>query len=231
MRSNVARKLEKIEEIKKIEKLDTIEPEVAYQEAGSVVRAAGTAFVVAVGAGELEARRAVSCMVEPVAGDVVLVSVLAERGAYILAVLERQGSDVSVVLEGDLHVKLPRGRFVVGASEGVTFASGKEVGVVAGELKVNARLGSVLVESLSYLGTAVQAEIEKAKVKAAAFDASVERVTQRLKRAYRFVEEFEQLRAERVDYVAKKNMSLRGENTLVTAEELVKLDGAQIHLG
>ncbi|AUX31077.1 MULTISPECIES: DUF3540 domain-containing protein [Sorangium] len=222
MRSNVARKLERIE---------TVEPEAAYQAVGRVVRAAGTAFVVAAGAAEIEACRAVSCMVEPVAGDEVLVSVLPERRAYILAVLEREGRDVSVVLEGDLHVKLPRGRFVVGAAEGVTLASGKEVGVVAGELKVNARLGSVLVESLSYLGTAVQAEIEKAKVKAAALDASVERVTQRLKRVYRFVEEFEQLRAERVDYVAKKNMSLRGENTLVTAEELVKLDGAQIHLG
>ncbi|WP_437309836.1 DUF3540 domain-containing protein [Sorangium sp. So ce388] len=220
MRNNVARKV-----------AGKIEPEAAYQEAGRVVRAAGGAFVVASGATEIEARRAVSCMVEPMAGDVVLVSALPERGAYILAVLERQGSDVSVVLEGDLHVKLPSGRFVVGAAEGVTFASGKEVAVVAGEVKVNARRGSVLVESLSYLGTAVQAEIEKAKIKAAAFDASVERVVQRAKRVYRFVEEIEQLRAERVDYVAKKNISLRGENTLVTAEELVKLDGAQIHLG
>lgn len=216
MRNNVARK---------------IEPEVAYQEAGRVVRAAGGAFVVACASGEVEARRAVSCMVEPIAGDVVLVSMLPERGAYVLAVLERQGSDVSVVLDGDLHVKLPSGRFVLGAAEGVSFASGKEVGVVAGEVKVNARLGSVFVESLSYLGAAVQAEIERAKVKAAALDASVERVIQRVKRMYRFVDEFEQLRAERVDYVAKKNMSLRGENTLVTAEELVKLDGAQIHLG
>ncbi|WP_437959710.1 DUF3540 domain-containing protein [Sorangium sp. So ce119] len=220
MRNSVARKVAR-----------QIEPEAAYQEVGRVVRATDGAFLVASGAAEIEARRAVSCMVEPETDDVVLVSVLPGRGAYILAVLERQGSDVSVVLEGDLHVKLPGGRFVLGAAEGVTFASAKEVGVVAGEVKVNARLGSLFVESLSYLGTAVQVEIEKAKVKAAAFDASVERVVERVKRAYRFVEEFEQLRAERVDYVAKKNMSLRGENTLVTAEELVKLDGAQIHLG
>ncbi|MGK3995281.1 DUF3540 domain-containing protein [Sorangium sp. So ce1024] len=220
MRSNVARKIE-----------PAARPEAATQEVGRVVRAADGAFVVASGAAELEARRAVSCMVEPEADDVVLVSVVPGRGAYILAVLERQGRDVSVVLDGDLRVKLPGGRFVVGAAEGVTIASGKEVGVVAGEVKVNARLGSLFVESLSYVGTAVQAEIERAKVKAAALDASVERVVERVKRVYRFVEELEQLRAERVDYVARKNMSLRGENTLVTAEELVKLDGAQIHLG
>lgn len=220
MRSNVARKIE-----------PEARPEAATQEVGRVVRAADGAFVVASGAAEIEARRAVSCMVEPEADDVVLVSVVPGRGAYILAVLEREGRDVSVVLDGDLRVTLPSGRFVVGAAEGVTFASGKEVGVVAGEVKVNARLGSVFVESLSYLGTAVHAEIEKAKVRAAAFDATVERVVQRAKRVYRFVEEIEQLRAERIDHAARKNMSLRGENTLVTAEELVKLDGAQIHLG
>ncbi|AUX21769.1 uncharacterized protein SOCEGT47_022560 [Sorangium cellulosum] len=65
MRSNVARKV-----------AGRSEPEAAYQEAGRVVRAAGGAFVVASGRAEVEARRAVSCLVEPVAGDVVLLSVL-----------------------------------------------------------------------------------------------------------------------------------------------------------
>ena len=56
----------------------------------------------------------------------------------------------------------------------------------------------------------------------------IERLTARYARR---IEESEHVRASRLDYVAKKNMSLRGENTLVTAEELVKLDGAQNHLG
>jgi Protein of unknown function (DUF3540) len=207
-----------------------MEPEVAYQQAGRVVGAGEGVFVVVSGQAEVEARRAVSCLVEPRVGDEVLLAVLPER-AYLLAVLERQGSDVSLGVDGDLQVKVPKGRFVVAAAEGVSFVSGKELGVVAGEVKVHAGRGSVLVESLSYLGTVVQAEIEKVKVRATAFDSTVERLTQRLKRGYRFVEELEQLRAERVDYVAKKNMSLRGENMLVTAEDLVKVDGAQIHLG
>ena len=58
-----------------------------------------------------------------------------------------------------------------------------------------------------------------------------ERISQRVKRLYRHVEDFEQLRADKVDYVANKTMSLRGQNTLMTAEELVKVDGEQIHLG
>jgi hypothetical protein len=89
----------------------------------------------------------------------------------------------------------------------------------------------LLVESLSYVGTVVQAQIEKAKLAATVLDTSVERLTQRATRAYRFVEEFEHVRAERLDYAAKKNLSLHAENALVTAEQLVKIDGSQIHLG
>ena len=47
----------------------------------------------------------------------------------------------------------------------------------------------------------------------------------------RVVEECDYLRSGEVDYRADKNMSLRGDNTMVTAKELVKVDGGQIHLG
>jgi hypothetical protein len=39
------------------------------------------------------------------------------------------------------------------------------------------------------------------------------------------------VRARQIDYVAEKNVSVRGHNTLLTAEQLVKLDGEQVHLG
>ena len=50
-----------------------------------------------------------------------------------------------------------------------------------------------------------------------------------MKRSYRAVEETDQLRAGQIDYVAKETLSLHGENALLTAEELVKVDGEQIH--
>ncbi|MBW2454888.1 MAG: DUF3540 domain-containing protein, partial [Deltaproteobacteria bacterium] len=34
-----------------------------------------------------------------------------------------------------------------------------------------------------------------------------------------------------IQHRAEKNYSLHGENALVTADELVKVDGEQIHLG
>ena len=62
-------------------------------------------------------------------------------------------------------------------------------------------------------------------------DAAIERVTHKLKRSYRIVEEVDCVRSREMDYRATNNVSIRGKNALVTAEELVKLDGSQIHVG
>ena len=59
----------------------------------------------------------------------------------------------------------------------------------------------------------------------------VERISVDAKRSYRTVSEIDQVKAEQIDYAAETIMNLHGKNTLVTAEELVKLDAAQIHVG
>jgi hypothetical protein len=202
------------------------------QELGTVARVEGASFVTHTEAGEHRARRATSCLLEPTEGDLVLLAVTTSGQAYVLAILEREaGAAGSIVADGDLDIKLGNGRFGVVAQEGVELLSGKDVSVVSGGLRVRAVDGSIALERLSFLGDIVRAEIAKAKLLAGTFDAIVERLSQRVKRAYRVVEETDHLRAEQVDYVAKKTMNLRGENTLVTAEELVKIDGDQIHLG
>jgi hypothetical protein len=208
-----------------------IESTEVFQETGTVLLVEEGRFVVRTGSGDFVAKRAVSCLVEPQASDQVLVAA-ASAGCYILAVLERQqGAGAKLTLDGDLQIQLKHGRFTVAAQEGVSLASGKDVSMVSQEIHVHAGLGSFVLERLSLLGTTVVAEIERAKLIAGTFDSVLERLTEKVKRSYRFVEEFDQVRAERIDYVAKKLMSLRGQNAIVTAEELVKVDADQIHLG
>jgi hypothetical protein len=183
------------------------------------------------GAGEYVAARAVGCLVEPRVGDRVLVAVVGDGSAYVISVLEREGTRTEIVVPGDLEIKVPAGRCVLGAQGGVDLVSSAHVGVASAEVRVNARTGTFFVEHLAHVGSVVAAKVDELKLHAAALDATVERVTERLQRAYRFVSEFDHLRAERVDYAAKKNMTLRAENAVVMAEELVKIDGSQIHLG
>ncbi len=120
---------------------------------------------------------------------------------------------------------------MVAAQEGVELVSGSDVSVAAGKLRVNAADGDVVLTRLTFLGTFVRAEIEKVKLFAEHLDSVVDRVAQRVKRSYRSVEESDQVRAARVDYTARETMSLHGENALLTAESLVKIDGEQIHVG
>jgi hypothetical protein len=203
-----------------------------FQEIGAVIRRAGTAFVVETDGGEMEAKRAASCLLEPAPGDMVIVAVTAADQAYVLAVLEREeGAPGRISLEGDLDIDLRHGRFRVAAEEGVGLTSAKDVSVVSSSVNVRAITGEVALQSFSFLSAVVRAEVEKAKLLAGSLDSVLDRLSQRVKRAYRVVEESDHLRAKRVDYAAKETMSLHGGNTLVTAEELVKLDGEQIHVG
>jgi len=63
------------------------------------------------------------------------------------------------------------------------------------------------------------------------FDAVFERIAHKSRWSYREVEEMDQVRSGQIDYRSAKNLNLRGKHALITAEELVKIDGDQIHLG
>ncbi len=55
--------------------------------------------------------------------------------------------------------------------------------------------------------------------------------TQTVRSAMRTVEDVDVVRAKRIDYRAEQTMSLHGEAAVVTAREVVKVDGSQIQLG
>jgi len=203
-----------------------------FEERGEVVRVEEGAFVVKNSNGEYHARRATSCLLEPLLGDVVLVAAAENGDCYVLAILERAaGVAGEISYEGDLSVRGRGGRLGLVADEGVDVCSAGDVKVVSGAVHVSAAEGSVVLDQLTYLGSVVKAEIEKAKVFAKSFDSVFERLTQRVKRSYRTVEEYDQLKAKEIDYEAKGAMKLHAENTVMTAEGLVRVDGDQIHLG
>jgi hypothetical protein len=208
------------------------DPEVS-QTLGSVVGVEEGLLVVETETRRVLARRATSCLLEPAPGDVVLVAAVDfDHHAYVLAVLEREaGAPGNIVADGDLAIKLPGGALDVVAADGVHVVSEKEVSVVSGAVQVNAVDGSVALERLSFLGKFLRAEIGKAKVFGETLDSLLDRVSQRVKRSYRIVEECDHVRAEQLDYAAKKRLSLHGENTLITAQHLAKVEGDQIHLG
>jgi hypothetical protein len=150
----------------------------------------------------------------------------------VLSVLDREGDQPPrLSAEGDLEVSLPAGQLRVLAGAGVDVVTGAPVTVTAGALRVTAGEGELTAERLSVVASTLDASAAVVKLAAGVVEQHLEQLTQRVKRAYRFAEEFEQLRAGRLDYVANTLLQMHGATTTITADALVKVDAAQVHVG
>ncbi|WP_437673117.1 DUF3540 domain-containing protein [Sorangium sp. So ce131] len=206
----------------------------AVQEVGTVVAALGRSLRVRAGSGEYEARRAVSCLVEPELGDRVLLA-LHDEGCHVLAVLEREGREggapVRLTADGPIEVSAPAGHLTLAAEHGVRIVSPGETAIASGKVRVAATEASLAVGAMTYVGEQLAAQVDRVKTVAREVESVAERLVQRLERAYRFVAESEQVRANYVEVSATTAVSIKAKTTIVSGGELAKIDGGQIHVG
>jgi hypothetical protein len=199
---------------------------------GTVMECLPDGIRVSTDGGELFAKRALSCLIEPVEGDRVLVAGDLHDEVFVIAVLERlDASPVTIAVDGDLTLGVPRGRLSIAAEKGIDMVTAADMTLAGSELTVRAPRSQVLLDHLTYIGSKVFAQVQVVKLVGELFDAVLDRISHKVKRSYRIVEEIDCVRSGQIDYRAEKNMSLRGKNALVTADELIKMDADQIHLG
>lgn len=202
-----------------------------FQQYGTVTEV-GDHLVVHTDSAIYQARRSVSCLLEPLVGDKVLLVTDTEGGDYVLAVLERAADQLATLnLPGDTQISAQAGRLSLSARDGIGMASAGEIAMQSGSLKVEALKGEVTVHDLSLVGEAWRSCVDRVKSVGKTFDSILERCHQRVSRSYRVVDEMDQVKAGQIDYQADSSLQLHAKYTLMTADELVKVDGEQIHLG
>ena len=202
-----------------------------YLETGTVERILSGTVEVRHGSGTCQGRRAKSCLVAPEDRRHGALRVGARGHVRAGRAPGREGAPTRLAADGDLHIQSRDGRVAVSSPEGVDLVSGGAVAMTSAELHVRAGKGSVAVEELGFFGKLVRAEVAKVALAAQEVDSVVTRLTQRAKRVFRFVEEIDQTRAGTVDLRAQNLVGIRGENALISARVLAKVDGEQIHLG
>jgi hypothetical protein len=209
----------------------TLDTGAVTHEAGSVVAASRAGLKVETSSGTFLVKRAASCLLEPKVGDLVEMSLVAGGGGYVVAVLEREAGAASrIAVDGDLELA-PKGRLRAASTEGIELVSEEDVQVVAGRVAVRAVDLSATFDRLTSLGRFVHQQVDKVRSVSTTVDLVAERLTQTVDRCYRFVAESDTLRAGRVDMQAAEILRVHANNSVVTAEQLVKLDGGQIHMG
>ena len=206
-----------------------IEEEPVYQTFGTVIRVEGEVFVVRAEEIDLRVRRAVSCLVLPELHDYVLVGGQGKSG-YVLAVLEREAKNAAWVCEGRLDIRAGESA-TLSASEDINIVTPKAVNLLSEEFALNASRAKLVASELIAIGTHVVGELGQVALKGTFLDKVFERVTERVQRSFRRVDEIDQLKAKQIDYMAEQTLCLRSDNMVAVAKELVKVDGEQIHFG
>jgi hypothetical protein len=190
----------------------------------------GDVLLVACGAERVQATAALSCLVAPEPGDLVLLGEACGRH-FVLAVLERrQAQPLRLLVEGDLEVAAS-GRLRLHGEAEVAIASSATISATAPEAAMTARRARFSFGEVSAIARALTAQLGRAKLVGEALETVMERVLARVKRSYRFVEEGDHLRAGAIDHRAERSLHLRGENAVIHGGKVVKVDGGQIQLG
>lgn len=205
--------------------------------------AAGETFAVAdTPLGALSCQRAASCLLRPEAGDLALVA-LPEPGrgaAFILAVLERAeaGSPATLDLASGARLCAAEGGVHIEAAQGISLSTPAQLSASAGGLSfasdtMSFATGSVrwLAESFSFVGKLLELVSQRFTETAAERETQAGTWTQRLGDSYRHVEELDETQAGMVRTLARDTALLHGRVTHVQAEEFVKVDGQEVHLG
>jgi hypothetical protein len=209
-------------------------PAAPQQGVARVLESHAEGWLIALNERRIPAKRAASCLLEPAPGDRVWAVGQSGEGFFVIAVLERDPevatTETKLQLDGDVTLAAG-GRMTLSAPEGVRLTTTAKLELHADELDVAARSGRMVLSQAAVVASSLLAHLRKSTVVGQTLDTLVERVTQHSKTSYRSISELDHVHASNLDYRADGLASVHGKQTLMTAQELVKVDGGQIHLG
>lgn len=196
-----------------------VDPTVAIAGAcqGGLVTAVGPDATVRVRVGlrgEVQARRAASCLLVPAVGDTVACLRTGPSELWVLAVLQRDAAQPAVLrCDGALHLEAARLQLDADQLE----LRGRRTQLVADEVEVAARQFRLCAGTIKFVGSVLSSVMD--------------RVTHFSRHYLRTTQGTDRVQAMHIDHEAQQLMQLKAEHVMVNGGKLVKTRGAQIHFG
>jgi hypothetical protein len=177
-----------------------------------------------------KAKKSVSCLIEPLISDEVLLLSTHNGKTYILGVLERERDVQSdIIFEGDVLVKVKNGDLGFVAQK--LDLKGNDIDLASKNLDIRSLRGKASIRDFTFLGRVFRGNINAVSIISKTMNSITERLTQKARQSYRWIEGLEQTEAGRLRFSAKDSLFMKGKRSSLIAEKKVKIDGEKIHLG
>lgn len=171
---------------------------------------------------EWRCRRAASCLLAPSVGDQVLISGPDPQRVYLIAVTEQADAALS-------RLRAP-GALLIEAAD-VSLRAGRGLRMEAGRLELKGGEADCAIDEMRYRGKDARLTVGQVRLAGRLYELVVDKLVQLTRNALRLTDEMDQTRAGIVDVEARQSARVHGKYSVVTGEELVKVDARQIHMG
>jgi len=180
----------------------------------------------------VQATRATSCLIEPQVGDLVLLAQAPEAQTFVVSVLQRHEHAALVIgSEGDIVIESKSGAVKLRGHEQIELTSAGTLGAVAPDVSLQTLRANLTAIETRFIGRALFATVENLRIVASSIESLAESVVERFASIIRQISGSEQVLARNFQYRAEEACSIHAKNTLLTAEDLVRIDSEQIHIG
>lgn len=177
-------------------------------------------------------RRAASCLLAPHDGDQVLISGPDASCVYLIAVLAQADPGMArLEAEGDVVLSSRAGSVTLESPADVVLRSQAMLRVESARLDLRTPQARCVIERLRYVGAEAQATVGTTRLVGKVYETVMDRLSFLSRLAFRSTDEVEHVRAGTLDYQAAQSARLHAAYTMVTGDDLVKVDAKQIHMG
>ena len=185
-------------------------------------------FELRTGRQHYQASLAASCLVPPQPGDQVACWRVAQGesdAVFVVAVLTRQQADAPS------RVRLGEGVEIKSHQGAMTLHASTSVRLDTPAFEMQAEKVSLVYRSLQSIGEMAAATIGQIRLVGSMLSSVFDSQVHHAKQHQRTVDGVDRLQAQVIQQQASSLLHLQGENLLANGERVIKMQGAQIHLG
>ncbi len=178
----------------------------------------------------LNATLAASCILRPNIGDKVLVVALAESAPYILAVLEQASAEQTFQFSKHLAIHTDENASVITA-EHLELQAEQHLSLTSPELSLYAAKGKAEITHWHYKGDFLQQSVRHINTQTELLETVTESTHLQAERSFSQLADLQHEVIGRVQTLVQQDYRLDCEYADIFAEQDVKIDAEQVHLG